>query len=291
MMRCLALVAMLACRSPSVHHAIAPATGDVIELYDTTYTFDRARVTISRAGAVVARIDAPASWAHAAAIPGPDGLQWVVAISDGKLWRVTSLGELEPADVRLGLEGAAALSIAGGDGTYAIGLSDGVAASRDGIHVLRFAGAPAPLVAAGRDVVAVGRPSAIDVLDLARGTSTSFAFAGADRVELVDGKLAVFAGDDTYVQDGAVLRRGAIPASATRSEWRSTLEPIFQRACAKCHRPGGAADFDLSTSAAWFAARDKIRDEVSGGTMPPEGESPLSATDRAALERWYSAPR
>jgi mono/diheme cytochrome c family protein len=64
--------------------------------------------------------------------------------------------------------------------------------------------------------------------------------------------------------------------------------PIFERVCAKCHRPGGAARVDLSTVAAWRAERaELVHRVVETHTMPPAG-TPLADAERRALTGWLS---
>lgn len=73
---------------------------------------------------------------------------------------------------------------------------------------------------------------------------------------------------------------------AADPSWDTTVRPIFQRVCARCHLPGGEADVDLSTLHAWQAERAELVDRVvETRTMPPAGVE-LSEKDRAALAAW-----
>jgi len=95
---------------------------------------------------------------------------------------------------------------------------------------------------------------------------------------------------DVWIASKPSLQRLTFGAPPDATSWAATIEPVFERACAKCHRAGGAADFDLSTEAAWKAAQPEIYDVLAEGEMPPEGEPPLSVDDRAAIARWMAAP-
>lgn len=73
--------------------------------------------------------------------------------------------------------------------------------------------------------------------------------------------------------------------------WQATVEPVFERACAGCHLPGGDADIDLSTPEEWQLRRAALLDRVVvSRTMPPAGH-PLDEADRRALEAWLRAAR
>lgn len=77
--------------------------------------------------------------------------------------------------------------------------------------------------------------------------------------------------------------------STLEARWTETIQPLFARACAECHRDGGKGDLDLSTAAAWQAARDDILDRtVHRRTMPPGGRT-LSEDDRNAIAAWARA--
>jgi len=89
-----------------------------------------------------------------------------------------------------------------------------------------------------------------------------------------------------WIADGVHLASHAVEARAEDRRWRADVEPVFQRVCAHCHLPGGSADLDLSTPAAWTAERGEIvRRVLVTRTMPPAGTE-LGEADRAALARW-----
>ena len=85
---------------------------------------------------------------------------------------------------------------------------------------------------------------------------------------------------------GAPLRRYALGATAGDPVWRAQVQPIFAKVCAHCHLPGGDAEIDLSTAAAWTAEHDElVRRVITTRTMPPAGTT-LDAADRATLARF-----
>jgi mono/diheme cytochrome c family protein len=74
--------------------------------------------------------------------------------------------------------------------------------------------------------------------------------------------------------------------SAAETRWDEAVRPRFARACGECHGPDGKSGVDLSTAAAWLAARDEIQERVVvRRTMPPTGRT-LSEDDRGAIARW-----
>lgn len=103
-----------------------------------------------------------------------------------------------------------------------------------------------------------------------------------------DARLAPSGSGDVWVLARGALQRfaRAEPETALAVRWSATLAPIFARACASCHQPGGVSGTDLSTAEAWHSERGEIRDRVvKTRTMPPEGHA-LSDADRAAIEAW-----
>lgn len=336
----------------------ASATIAVAAHDDTVYVFTPERAEVVARGTTVARAPAPSggTFVDAAAIPGPDGERWVVAIAAGRAWRVAPTGELEELGARLGLGDARVLAIASDDRGFAIGLADGLAVSRDGRHVSRFTGDPATRVAIAGDLVAAIDGERVALRDLAAGTQVVFHVPGLQRLGFLAGaephpRLVATTARDVYLLERGTLRRQATPrhlsdlaiardrvwlladgrlhvldhhtlaaadpditgarifaapdgdvwlargAELTRydtstrvdqQDWQARVAPVFERACAKCHRPGGEADFDLSTPAAWGAARATVRRVLDSRDMPPAGSPPLDAADRAALEAWLS---
>ena len=90
----------------------------------------------------------------------------------------------------------------------------------------------------------------------------------------------------------ATLARLAVDRAADRAaddpQWRATVLPIFERVCARCHRPGGDAGVDLSTAAAWRRERGELVHRlVETHTMPPAGIT-LDEPDRRVLAGWLA---
>jgi mono/diheme cytochrome c family protein len=111
--------------------------------------------------------------------------------------------------------------------------------------------------------------------------------AEADAVIAPDAKLAASPSGDVWVigRDGA--RRFSAGAGGGEADvWSATLAPIFARACASCHRPGGLSGTDLSSADAWQAERSAIEERVVvQRQMPPEGHA-ISDADREAIRSW-----
>ncbi|MBA3538030.1 MAG: cytochrome c [Deltaproteobacteria bacterium] len=365
-MRGIVLVAVAACGGASSEPPVSAipqlqvASGGevgVVELGDSIVAFDRTTASVVRDGVIVARVVAPTvggRWDMAAGLVAPDGATWAIGLSANRLWRITPSGELEPAGDRLGIGDARVLSIAAAGSTFAIGLEGALVASRDGVHLMRFAGVAAPHLAAAKDRVAIWRGNTIEVLDLAGGARVEYVVDGASYVGFRDAAsdhahVVVGSARDVYVQERGALRRTSIPKNAQltvsgstiwaldgeslqaldhhtwlpvtgasgagrihgsasgdvwltrRSKlvryslgvstdevaWQAVVAPVFERACAGCHRAGGSADFDLSTAAAWSVSRASVKRVVGNRTMPPPG-SPISDADRAALEAWLA---
>src|SRR6185369_5236889 len=104
---------------------------------------------------------------------------------------------------------------------------------------------------------------------------------------------ATAAGDGSVwlLADGRPTRIVPARASAAEERWLADLRPVFDRACAACHRPDGKSGVDLSTAAAWLEARDEIRERVVvRRTMPPAGRA-LAEDDRAAIAAWMRSFR
>jgi len=327
----------------------------VVRVDGITYAFGHATVAVMRGGTTVARISAPqrsakaTTWSGAAALDAPGGGRWAVGLADGVLWRVTSTGELEAVNERLGLGADRVLSIDAQGGTVVIGLDTGVMIARDAIHMMQFAGSRAPVVAASTDRVAIGRPSWVEVFDLSRSKRVSYPVEDVTSLAFLGARLVVRAKDAVYIEDGGALRRtdapsklrhlvvsgsrvwmlaphglfsieGGVPIQANLevmpqsrlcrsdagdvwlslgdtsalvslaapgSAWHARVAPVFERVCATCHLPGGEADLDLSTPAAWTEHAEQLRDVLSQGTMPPAGTT-LTDADRDALLAFLS---
>jgi hypothetical protein len=92
---------------------------------------------------------------------------------------------------------------------------------------------------------------------------------------------------DVWVSQAGRSIRYSLAARSNATDWQAVVAPVFQRACSKCHLPGGAADLDLSTPTQWAAHADAIHHMVDTEAMPPAG-APISAADRATLQHWLT---
>jgi hypothetical protein len=132
---------------------------------------------------------------------------------------------------------------------------------------------------------------------VARGTR-AWLSSGLGQLWVLDGERVVPARSDAHravvlaastTGDAWVTtERGLVRYSrvATDSAWDSQVAPVFQRVCSHCHLPGGSADIDLSTVAAWRGNRAEIiRRVLVTRTMPPAGTD-LGDGERRALETW-----
>ncbi len=100
------------------------------------------------------------------------------------------------------------------------------------------------------------------------------------------------AGGDVVVGTSAQLARLTVDRDADRAaddpQWRVAVLPIFERVCARCHRPDGDAGVDLSTAAAWRRERRELFHRVvETHTMPPAGIT-LDDADRRILAGWLA---
>ena len=87
------------------------------------------------------------------------------------------------------------------------------------------------------------------------------------------------------------FRRYTLGAPTGDPSWNAKIQPIFQRVCAHCHLPGGDADIDLSSSAAWTREHDEIvRRVLVTRTMPPAG-TVLTDDERSTLSTWSARGR
>jgi len=102
------------------------------------------------------------------------------------------------------------------------------------------------------------------------------------------GKLFGLASGDVVVAAPDHATRLALAAPSDDPRWDADVRPIFERVCARCHLPGGTADVDLSTPAAWRAHHGELVDRVvENRTMPPAGVE-LSDADRHTLAVWLA---
>jgi mono/diheme cytochrome c family protein len=88
-------------------------------------------------------------------------------------------------------------------------------------------------------------------------------------------------------------------AAAPDVTFSGDVARVFQQHCQECHRPGGAAPFELIKYAHVFPRRDKILEAVEKRRMPPwkavkgygdlAGERRLSDAEIATIARWVAA--
>jgi hypothetical protein len=94
-------------------------------------------------------------------------------------------------------------------------------------------------------------------------------------------RLQGSASGDVWALGGAPLRFGR-----DGDRWASLVQPVFARACADCHLPGGASGVDLSSAGAWSARKKLVEERVLfKRSMPPEGH-PLAERDRELIRQW-----
>jgi mono/diheme cytochrome c family protein len=95
-------------------------------------------------------------------------------------------------------------------------------------------------------------------------------------------ELSASPSGDVWTLTGGSLARWAV-ADGDAPDWDADVAPIFRRACAACHLPGGAAQLDLGSKEAWDRHRVEIRQRVLvDRTMPPTGLV-LPEPDRAVI--------
>lgn len=106
------------------------------------------------------------------------------------------------------------------------------------------------------------------------------------RVDVADVR-ALFSTDGSLwlARSASLERYDAVRSDADRA-WLAQVAPVFRRACAGCHLPGGTAGVDLSSPAAWEQHRAEIQARVVvERSMPPSGTE-LSDADRQTLATW-----
>ncbi len=290
-----ALVVVLgACRAPLPSIVVPPQPGLVVELRDATYKLHGDRLAIYRGGALATTATSPARWTHATTIAAPDGEgRWVVALDErGGLVHITLAGDLAPVADQLGLAGTNILDVQGAGSTIATQLAGGGAVTNDGHHPQTFTIANVERIAVAPGVIALGLTDRTELWNVATSTRRRFALH-AISLGFVDGALVATTSGGAYVERGKELVPARIVtarAAADDPGWRADVAPVFARVCSHCHQPGGDAGVDLSTPAAWRAARGELRHRVlDTQTMPPAGTD-LTATERAAVARWLAAP-
>ncbi|HEY2517724.1 MAG TPA: cytochrome c [Polyangiaceae bacterium] len=174
------------------------------------------------------------------------------------------------------------------------------AATARGVYAANERGELALLYDAGADTLH-GLVASGDRVWFADGTELGV--VAADHVEeshganiAADAHLAPSPSGDVWVLaasgvDRFTLGRAAAPAAGLDGggAWNA-LGPVFARACAACHLPGGESGTDLSTLKGWQGEKKEIKGRVlDDRTMPPEGHA-LSDADRAAIRAWMDGP-
>ncbi|WP_437673985.1 c-type cytochrome [Sorangium sp. So ce131] len=241
--------------------AFAAGGGRVAFVADGLHTLDAATRVVRRYS-LHADAAGPSGPGGAAPLLAVTGAGALLAATPAALYEADGAGVLH---VRLRASAALhGLAVSGERVWFADGGELG-ALDEDGARATRGARLP-------RDGRLIGSPSG-DVWLLAAGALRRFAAAqGAD--------AAGGAGVDAARRAVA----GGAPA------W-DDLEPVFARACARCHGPRGEGGVDLSTRAAWTALRDAIgRRVIDERTMPPPGH-PLSEADRARIRAFVESER
>jgi mono/diheme cytochrome c family protein len=198
---------------PAIATKLPAEVGTVVgiaEVGDATVILDHDHAFVVRGGALAPSVPAPHGWRGAATVAALDGEgAWAVGLADdGRLYRITLAGDLEDITDRFRLDDVRAFAAAGT--TTAFALPDGVAVSGDGIHELRAKLATPTALAASNGRIALLGPKGIDVWDLAKGESRSYAIA-ARSVAFVGGRLAAATATAVYIEDNGELRPIPLP--------------------------------------------------------------------------------
>jgi hypothetical protein len=142
-------------------------------------------------------------------------------------------------------------------------------------------GAPIHGLASSGDQVWYAQGTELGTVGASGVTQTSGANVPADAA-----LIGSPTGDVWTLSSGQLARFATIHAGADECGWNNTVRPVFARACASCHLPGGTANIDLSTYASWQARRALIKQRVVvDHSMPPAG-NPISDADRATVAQW-----
>lgn len=229
------LIALACCGGRQASYETTPAAATaqlgagcaagMVSIDGASYAFARDSVSVVQGGKVTSRVVAPgtagkaSTWDSATRIQAPSGGQWAVGLAGGRLWRVTSVGELEEVTRRLGISSSEVLSVDAAGATLAIGLPDGVAISRDPTHILKFQGAPAPVIAASKDRVAIARSSVVEIMDLAQSKRVTYPVKDVTSLAFIEpataaSRLVVRTRSAIYVEEDGSLRRKQMPARA-----------------------------------------------------------------------------
>jgi Cytochrome C oxidase, cbb3-type, subunit III len=222
--------------------------------------------------------------AHVARFTGPSGTVIAsrdrIAIRHGDQLEVWNL--IDQTRTRYRVPGAIAAAFTGGSGRGTLVVATHDALFVEAANTLRRLAAPElhALAAAGARLwVATAR--GVELLDGAALVPTGMRATATDH-------LFGLAGGDLVVGGSTQLARLAIDHPADDPRWRATVLPIFERVCARCHRPDGDAGVDLSTAAAWRRERDElVHRVVATHTMPPAGIA-LDDADRRVLAAWLA---
>jgi len=267
----------------------AACTIGVFSVDDVTFVFESSRVSIVRGRRVLQRVNAPASgmWTAASRVKAPDGGEWVIGVANGRVWRVTSVGDLEDVNARLGLGESRALSLAESNGTTAIGLEDGLVIVRDAGHAQRFDGPRAPVVAVAGVRVALARTDAVEVFDFQRARRDIFTIAGASWLGVLHDdtstRFVVRSRAGVFVEQGDTLRGVPTPsdlrdvATGEARVWMLGARGLF------------ALDGDTLRRTSVDAPRDaRLCGAGNEGTwLSTSSASTLVAANHAADERWF----
>jgi mono/diheme cytochrome c family protein len=222
--------------------------------------------------------------AHVARFTGPSGTVIAsrdrIAIRHGDQLEVWSLVDQTRTSYRVPGAIAAAFTGAPGRGTLVVATHDALFV--EAANTLRRLAAPELLaLAAAGSRLWVATARGVELLDGAALVPTGMRATATDH-------LFGLASGDVVVGGSTQLARLAIDRPADDPRWRATVLPIFERVCARCHRPGGDAGVDLSTAAAWRRERDElVHRVVATHTMPPAGIA-LDAADRRVLAGWLA---
>jgi hypothetical protein len=206
------------------------------------------------------------------AIAGAAGRLVGISRDEVEIWdlgRARAESYTLPGAAQAGMTAAGQAVVATADAVWTEGADGGLrrALTLGAIHGLAVAGQRI-WVAAGADLVLMDAGAVVRV-------------QGA-RVP-PDAHLAAAADGGVWVASASGI---ALYHSADADTWHTEALPVFTRVCSRCHLPGGSADVDLSTAAAWQEHRADIRRRVlERRDMPPRG-TPFGAPDRDAVARW-----
>lgn len=210
------LVAVAACahRAPAPLPVAAVASFDhvtadqLVEQGDVTYILGPDGLVIARGDRADTVVPMHGEhWTSAASIAALDGEgRWIVATrADGTLWRIRLDGALEAMGGRFGLSDREPVhQIAAAGKTIVLALDHGIAITRDGVHLSRYAGVTGELAVAS-DRVAISTPTGLELWDLAASTRRSFRVTG--RPLFVGAQLVVVGKGGLWLERAGTLER------------------------------------------------------------------------------------